>query len=721
MSQPAIRTERARRGVAGSLPRVLPAVRRLPLTTTLLGALVVVGVSTRALWEPLQDRPLADAFGYGLPAFQDARLWTLATGTVIALHPGQYVPILLGLAVLGGFAEWRLGAGRAAVALLACHVAGVVLAAALIFVLRAHAWLWPNGLATDLDAGPSAGFLGAAAAATATVSAPMRGRIRVALSTYGVLSLVHIGALADLEHAVAITFGLALGPVLCGRRPRVSLRPLTRRDYRLLASAFFVVAGVEGIFTSMYPVNGPLALTVSARTRAEMLASSDSLLTSLVQAALWFWLARALYQGRRWAWRWAVGLLALAMLSQVVVTIGLTVQHESGYALQAYELAGNSLGMAVLVAGRRTFANPTKRRARRFRGNMLGPADEDQRRDAVELLQHDGGANNLSWMTTWPENRWCFTPDRAGYVAYRVHAGVAVGLCDPVAATPALRAAVLRSFADQAGSAGLVPCLFSVTAEAAGHAATLGWRSLRVAEEAVVDLPSLQFTGKAWQDVRTGLNQAAKLGITWRLGPLSGMPRGIQLQISAISAEWVEDKGLPELGFTLGGVDEAMDPHVQVGLAVDAEGTVNGITSWMPVHAGGSEEPVGWTLDVMRRLPGGFRYAMEFLIASACLSFKEQGCRFVSLSGAPLATAETGEGGSHPLDPFLAQLGASLEPHYGFRSLHAFKTKFQPRFEPLYLIFPDDAALPRIGVALTRAYLPEAGLRDVLTLARSGS
>jgi lysylphosphatidylglycerol synthetase-like protein (DUF2156 family) len=111
---------------------------------------------------------------------------------------------------------------------------------------------------------------------------------------------------------------------------------------------------------------------------------------------------------------------------------------------------------------------------------------------------------------------------------------------------------------------------------------------------------------------------------------------------------------------------------------------------------------------------------MEFLIASACTSFRDGGCRQVSLSGAPLARAEqdTADGEPHPLDGFLQQLAATLEPHYGFQSLHAFKTKFQPRFVPLHLLYPDEAALPRIGVALSRAYLPQAGLRDILTLTR---
>ena len=174
------------------------------------------------------------------------------------------------------------------------------------------------------------------------------------------------------------------------------------------------------------------------------------------------------------------------------------------------------------------------------------------------------------------------------------------------------------------------------------------------------------------------------------------------------------------MGFTLGGVDEALDPWVRVGLAVDRDNIVHGETSWMPVHRSGGGDPVGWTLDVMRRRPGGFRYSMEFLISSACLAFRDEGCQLVSPSGAPLAKAGDTEPGIDrgPLDGFPDRLGGSLEPYYGFRSLLAFKAKFQPRFEPLFLMFPDEVALPRIGLALSRAYLPEAGLRDFVTLAR---
>ena len=705
------------------MSRLRTVTRRLPLTSALVVIVVTLAVVTRALWDPLLDRPLHASITYGLPALEDGAWWTVVVGAFFAAKPYQYVPILLGLMLFGGFAEWRLGTRRAAIALLACHVVSVLGAAGILWLTAGHGYLWTTTLAVVRDAGPSAGFLGAAAAASVTLTPPWRGRVRALLVAYVVLFVIHMGALADLEHVIGVGFGLLIGPYLVGRAPSFSVRQLTRRDFRLLACAFFAVAAVEVFLHPFTHADGPFAVTLSAEARAQEISDPDFWF-GVVQIVLWLWLARSLYKGRRRAWRWAVALLVVVLGIQVANYAWMIAVGEPGLLAAGWDIFGNSLGLAVLLVGRHAFRNPSPRRARRTTGSLVAPADDDQRTRATDLLRGQGTVNRLAWMTTWPENRWFVPRDVPGYVAYRVHAGVAVGLCDPVAATEAERSTLLGSFADAVHAQGLVPCLFTVTEEASRHAQAQGWHCLQVAEEACIDLPTLDFVGKAWQDVRTALNQAAKLGVGFRLGRLAEMPRGLQMQVKAISSDWVEDKGLPEMGFTLGGVDEALDPHVRVGLAVDADTTVHGVTSWMPFHPSGGGEPAGWTLDVMRRLPGGFRYSMEFLIASACLAFKDEGCAVVSLSGAPLArTLPAADGDTldrGTLDAFLDRLGASLEPYYGFRSLHAFKAKFQPRTEPLYLVFPDEAALPRIGLALSRAYLPEAGVRDLVTLARSG-
>jgi lysylphosphatidylglycerol synthetase-like protein (DUF2156 family) len=128
---------------------------------------------------------------------------------------------------------------------------------------------------------------------------------------------------------------------------------------------------------------------------------------------------------------------------------------------------------------------------------------------------------------------------------------------------------------------------------------------------------------------------------------------------------------------------------------------------------------IGWTLDFMRRRADGFRPSMEFLIASAALSLKEEGAEFVSLSGAPLAKVDQEQAADQPaLDRLLDVLGRTLEPIYGFRSLLAFKAKFQPRYEPVFMCYPDSAALPSIGTAIGSAYLPDVTFGQGVRLVR---
>jgi lysylphosphatidylglycerol synthetase-like protein (DUF2156 family) len=110
---------------------------------------------------------------------------------------------------------------------------------------------------------------------------------------------------------------------------------------------------------------------------------------------------------------------------------------------------------------------------------------------------------------------------------------------------------------------------------------------------------------------------------------------------------------------------------------------------------------------------------MEFMIAGASTSLRDEGAEFLSLSGAPLARAAQPDGELREIDRVLDALGGALEPFYGFRSLHAFKAKFRPRYEPIHLCFRDESDLPRIGVALTRAYLPGVSTGRLLRLGLS--
>jgi lysylphosphatidylglycerol synthetase-like protein (DUF2156 family) len=240
---------------------------------------------------------------------------------------------------------------------------------------------------------------------------------------------------------------------------------------------------------------------------------------------------------------------------------------------------------------------------------------------------------------------------------------------------------------------------------------------MTVAEETVIRPQLWATTGKKWQDVRTSINRAQRAGIRAEWTTYGALPLGMAAQLAEISEQWVAEKDLPEMGFTLGGLDELHDPSVRLMLAVGEEGRIEAVTSWLPTYREGVV--VGWTLDFMRRRPDSINGVMEFLIAEAATRMKADGIEFMSLSAAPLAhTGARDDDDRGVMDRVLDYLGTSLEPVYGFRSLLAYKQKFQPELHPLIMAYPDPVALPAIGLALVRAYLPEISVRQAASLVR---
>lgn len=314
------------------------------------------------------------------------------------------------------------------------------------------------------------------------------------------------------------------------------------------------------------------------------------------------------------------------------------------------------------------------------------------------------GGSTLSYMSTWRGNRYWISSDGRAAIAYRTIAAVAVTLGEPYGDPAALDSA-LSEFARFCEHRGLQPCLYGVTARARGVTERLGWKSVQIAEDAMLPLAGLQFSGKKWQNVRNAVNKAAREGITAQWWDYPEAPLELVRQIREISGQWAADKGLPEMGFMLGGLEELNDPSIRCLIAVGADGKVHAVTSWMPVYESG--RPVGWTLDMMRRNTElqTSHGVMEFLIATAVRTFQEEGARFASLSGAPLARLDRGEPPC-AVQRLLDTFASAMEPVYGFQSLLQFKDKFHPVYQPLYLAYPDPAAIGSIATAIGRAYLP---------------
>ncbi|GAA3200790.1 DUF2156 domain-containing protein [Microbacterium terregens] len=659
---------------------------RIPATLTMVALLLIVGVVFAGLWRPFEDSPLWESVAYGLPAFLEGRWWTPITGTFFVNHPLVYILTIasfVGMAYL----EFRRGS-RVAIAYYTIGQLFAIFASALLVWLFAFLpWPWAQAEALVLDVGPSGGAMACIAAAAGLLAAPWRVRAWVVLLGFTVVSLFFWGSLADLEHAVAVVLVLFVDRSL-------RLQRTTLREQRLLAFVTILVLLAVEILTFLVPTDGPFGRTT---------ATGGSILDIGIDIVVVLVVANGLRRGRRWAWVVSIilgvfnVLTGLLFVTLLVFVPGAEIESSVGdvsVAIAQSALWGILLVYLLWVRG----AFAAHRKA------TIGVGAEPSVDDVKDALHADGGGT-LSWMTTWRGNSYARTAD--GIVAYQKRAGVAIALADPLGPEGS-RAQSVEDFITMTERAGLIPCFFSAS-DATKAAVPESWRSIVVADDTIVDLPGLEFTGKAWSAVRTSINRAVREDVTFRMTRLSDESWGIQQQLRAISEMWVGDKGLPEMGFTLGTLDEAKDPEVRLAVAVSANGDVDGFLSWLPIY-GGDGRVRGWTLDLMRRRDGGFGPVMEFLIGSSAKHFSEEGAEIMSLSGAPLAHDYPPDAGAIAgLSDWLATM---LEPVYGFGSLHRFKEKFHPRYETMYLLFRDESDLTRIGAGLTRAFLPDATLRQ---------
>ncbi|MDQ1123910.1 bifunctional lysylphosphatidylglycerol flippase/synthetase MprF [Microbacterium trichothecenolyticum] len=660
--------------------------RRIPATLVLLGILIIAGVLAGGLWQPFAESPLFPSVAYGLPALEAGRWWTPITGALFVDAPWVYIFILPALVGMG-YLEFRRGSRVAATYFLVGQIFSVVAAAAFLWGAAFLPWVWAQHQATVLDVGPSGGIFACIAAALGLLPSPWRLRAWTTFIACLSVSFLYWGSLPDLEHVFAVALVLAADRSL--RPQRVSVR-----EQRMIASIVVGALGAMDIIGYVTPMTGPFGSSG---------ATDGSWLEVLINTAVVLFIALSLHHGRRWAWIVLMAYTALNLgIVLFTIALGLTediaaLEADLGADLTSVVASAMLWVLAgvyfVLVRG------AFHARPRAALGDSPAPDVEE-----VKTVLRASGGGTLSWMTTWEGMSYArFGP---GIVAFQRRSGVALALADPLGPVDT-RAQTTRAFIESAEADDLVPCFFSAD-EATRAAVPAGWRSIVVADDTVVDLPGLQFAGKAWGAVRTSLNRGQREGMTFRLSRLGDETWGVRQQLRAISESWVGDKGLPEMGFTLGTLHEAGDPEVRVALAISPDGDVDGFLSWLPVYGDGVVR--GWTLDLMRRREGGFGPVMEYLIGSSAQQFSAEGAEVMSLSGAPLAHEYPADAGV--IADLQTRMAAMLEPVYGFASLHRFKQKFNPRYETLYLLYRDEADLARIGAALTRAFLPHATLRQ---------
>jgi phosphatidylglycerol lysyltransferase len=321
-----------------------------------------------------------------------------------------------------------------------------------------------------------------------------------------------------------------------------------------------------------------------------------------------------------------------------------------------------------------------------LRDRLEAPAEE------VARLFRAHGRHSLAAFAIQPDKHHLMVAGGRGLAAYAVRRSVALACGDPLCSPEGLRESV-GAFAEHCRRNGWTPCVYEAAEENLPVYRALGMRSLKIAEEAVIDLPGFSLAGGKRAALRALVHKVSRAGFT--VHPYRREREAvadIDEQLEEISEEWLAEKRLGEMGFTLGRFSLEALENVRVFLCLSKE-RVEAFCSWLAYRDGRAA-----VVDLMRKRRDAVSGAMDLLLAESLLALKGEDLQEASLANAPLANVGAPRGS---LDRGVALLFENLNAFYGYKNLFQFKKKFAPRWEGRYLVYPRGSDLPRIAMAMT--------------------
>jgi phosphatidylglycerol lysyltransferase len=285
------------------------------------------------------------------------------------------------------------------------------------------------------------------------------------------------------------------------------------------------------------------------------------------------------------------------------------------------------------------------------------------------------------------DKRFLFGESGDSFIMYGVEGRSWIAMGDPIGREEE-RKDLVWSFRELCDRHGGWPVFYEAGKESLYLYVDLGLTSLKIGEEASVPLPDFSLEGGDRKGLRYTHRRALREGASFSIAPASDVS-ALLPELRNISDLWLAAKNTREKRFSLGNFNDAYLRELPIAL-VWKEGRIIAFSTIWP--GAGKEE---LSIDLMRQVPDSLDGLMEFLFVELMLWGREQGYRRFNLGMAPLAGLE-----DRALAPLWNRLGAQIFRHgehfYNFQGLRRFKERFDPMWEPKYLVFPRIFLLPRI-------------------------
>ncbi|MER7188952.1 phosphatidylglycerol lysyltransferase domain-containing protein [Streptomyces flaveolus] len=330
--------------------------------------------------------------------------------------------------------------------------------------------------------------------------------------------------------------------------------------------------------------------------------------------------------------------------------------------------------------------------------------EDDETRLRALLAKH-GSRDSLGHFALRRDKAVVFSPSGKAAVTYRVVSGVMLASGDPIGDVEAWPGAIER-FMDEARAHSWTPAVMGCS-ETGGEVWTreTGLDALELGDEAVVDVADFSLAGRAMRNVRQMVKRIERAGYETRVRRVADLGDAELDRVRRAADDWRGTDTERGFSMALGRIGDPADGDCLIATAhkqdaVPGEyGDLKAILHFVPWGTDGV------SLDLMRRDRSADPGMNELLIVAALQAAPKLGIARVSLNFAMFraALARGEKIGAGPVLRAWRGLLVFLSRWFQIESLYKFNAKFQPRWEPRFVVYRASADLPRIGFAAMQA------------------
>jgi phosphatidylglycerol lysyltransferase len=301
------------------------------------------------------------------------------------------------------------------------------------------------------------------------------------------------------------------------------------------------------------------------------------------------------------------------------------------------------------------------------------------------------GNSALDYFKTY-RDKLIFSPTKAeGFIAFRTTAVFAIVLEKPVCSDDKDAEIIIQEFEAWCYKNGLKPAYYRISEVDSHFFRKIGKKTLKIGQEAIVDLENFSLSGKDMKPMRNAINKVVTSGFDLKIFE-PPIKEGVIQKLKQVSDEWLASNDRKEVVFASGifNTDELKNQTICV--VENSEERIVAFANIIPDYA--KDEA---TYDMIRKSNEAPNGVIDFLLVKMFEHFKESGFRRVNMGLAPMAGLEKTE---NIAERTIKLAYENIRQFGHYKGLREYKEKFYPNWENKYLAYNNDYNLLQIPKAL---------------------